>query len=96
MKKYFYSCDLFDTGTYSVRLSDEIYEFFGRTDSSFNIVMARILGLSYASFLRFARDRYNGILDGGSRYYITVGFENKKDCDDLCKVLNNRWVELTK
>lgn len=92
--KAFYCCDMYNTGDYSVRFSEEIYSFFGWTTSSYVIVPARILGLSFAEYLRFARDKFDGILDGKSSKYVTVTFKDKSKCEELCKVLNKRWREM--
>ena len=52
------------------------------------------MGLSFPSFLRFARDRYNAVLGGQSQKYVTMTFKDKKDCQNLCDILNKRWREV--
>ena len=94
MNKPFSPIDLFNDGLYSIKLSEEVYSFFGCTESSFNVVPSRIMGLSYPSFVRFARDNFNAILGGQSIKYITLKFKERKDCQALCDVLNKRWSEL--
>lgn len=94
MVKPFYPYDFYNDGTYMIRYSDEVYSFIGWTESSYNVVPARIMGISFPSFLRFARDKYNAILGGQSQKYLTMIFKDKKDCQDLCDILNERWREI--
>lgn len=96
MNKAFYPLDFHNNNTYMIRYSDEVYAFVGKTGSSFNVLPARVMGLSFPSFLRFARDKYNATLGGQSKKYVTMTFENKKDCQELCDVLNKRWEAITK
>ena len=50
MAKPFYPCDFYNNGTYMIRYSDEVYASIGWTESSYNVVPARIMGLSFPSF----------------------------------------------
>ena len=62
---------------------------------SYNVIAARLFGLSYPNFLRFARYYYNGTIVGKQGYsYIT--FKNSSDCDRMVKELNSRWDEMLK
>lgn len=62
---------------------------------SYNVIAARLFGLSYANFLRFARKYYNGTIVGKQGYsYIT--FKNSADCDRMVKELNSRWDDILK
>lgn len=62
---------------------------------SYNVIAARLFGLSYPNFLRFAREYYNGTIVGKQGYsYIT--FKNNSDCDRIVKELNSRWDEILK
>lgn len=94
MAKPFYPCDFYNDGAYMIRYSDEVYASIGWIESSYNVVPARIMGLSFPSFLRFARDRYNAVLGGQSQKYVTMTFKDKKDCQNLCDILNKRWREV--
>ena len=57
MKKYFYleesPCN---KGKYMICLSHNEFPFEDGTKGSYNVIVARFLGLSYAQYLRFARD----------------------------------------
>ena len=62
----------------------------GIPSGTYNAIMARLFGLTYPDFLRFARDNYNATIVGHIGYsYIT--FKNSADCDKLVKELNRRW-----
>ena len=61
---------------------------------SYNILPARILGISYAEFLRYARDKYNGTIYGKGHKYPVVKFNSEADCNLLCKELLLRWTRI--
>ena len=39
---------------------------------SYNVIMARFIGLSYPDYLRYCRDKHNGILRGRAGYTYCV------------------------
>ena len=57
---------------------------------SYNIISARVLGVTYAEFLRWARDNYNGIIKGKGNKYPLIVFDNKNDCRACCLFLTRR------
>ena len=57
---------------------------------SYNVFPARLLGLEYADYLRFARDKYNGKLYGKNHKYPTIRFNSRAECNSLCQFLNKR------
>ena len=61
---------------------------------SWNLLPARILGISYAEYLRYARDKYNGVLYGKGHKYPVVKFKTENDCRSLCKELLLRWARM--
>jgi hypothetical protein len=79
-----------------VAFNDIFYNNVGITRSSYNVFMARLFNLSYANFLKMARDIYGATLHGKYGGYITMTFKNTKDCDKLVKELNRRWDILVK
>lgn len=86
-------------GKYMVGFSDEVYEeVLSKIPlskiGSYNILPARILGISYAEYLRYARDKYNGVISGKSHKYPIVKFNSEKDCNLLCKELLLRWTRI--
>ena len=92
MNKYFY---LQNSPVYQDKY--EIYfdspaEYFPKgTDGSYDVFIARLLGLSYPDYLRWARDRLGAELVGKNKRYITVLFRNDNSTVQvLIKVLNKR------
>lgn len=75
------------TGKYTVRVKHD--EFFcGRTEGSFNILAARLLGLSYAWYLRMCRDELGAEIVGKDSMYPVAYFSNKVLANQLVKLLN--------
>ncbi len=86
-------------GKFMVGYDDNFYEainqklpFYNR--GSYNVLPARLLGISYAEYLRYARDKYNGIIYGKGHKFPIVKFDNKQDCNLLCKELLLRWTRV--
>lgn len=91
MKKYFY----LDTtpickDKYVIRMNHELFPFPTGITGSYNVLIARILNLSYANFLRYARDRLGADLIGKGEKYIVPYFDNTDAVKQLVKLLNKR------
>lgn len=67
------------------------HDFIGPIPAgSYNVVAARLFGMSYSDFLKYARDNYNATITGNVGYsYLT--FNNSADCDKLVNELNRLW-----
>lgn len=75
-----------------VALDPQVYEIIGGpVNASYNTLAARMFGLSYPEYCRMARDKFNGVIHGRQGGYITVTFQDPKDCDAIVKELNKRW-----
>lgn len=86
-------------GKFMIGLSDELYNYvhtkIPTTEiKTYNILPARILGLSYAEYLRYCRDKHNGIIYGKDSLYPYVVFEKKEDMRELWFELNNRLKQI--
>ena len=85
-------------GLYMVSFDDNLYTaataLLSSKNGSWNVLPARILGLSYAEYLRYARDKYNGVIYGKGHKYPIVKFKDKNDCIALCKELLLRWSKI--
>lgn len=57
---------------------------------SANIMMARVMGLTYADYLRFCRDEFNAIIEGKNNLYPVAYFDFSEGLDVLLKLLNKR------
>ena len=58
------------------------------TAGSFNIISARVLGLTYAQYLRFCRDLCRGEIVGKNTKYPIVYFNNDEYLNVLVRLLN--------
>ena len=76
-------------GKYVIRPIHDNFHL-GSTKGSFNVICARLFGLSYADYLRMCRDCFGAeIIGKGSMYPIAV-FRSSKQLDDLISSLNER------
>lgn len=76
-------------GKYLIKLNIE-EKFLNKCNGSLHILQARLLHLSYPSYLRMCRDLYDGEIIGKNIKYPTVYFTDIKKVDKLIKELNNR------
>ena len=86
-------------GKYMIGYNDDLYnvlvEKIPLEDiGSYNVLPARILGISYAEFLRYARDKYHGTIYGRAHKYPFVVFNSEEECNLLCKELLLRWCRI--
>jgi hypothetical protein len=77
-----------------ITMGDDIREYF-RGVKSYSIAPARVLGMPYSDYLRFARDQYNGTIVGKTGFPI-VYFDSKQDIVQLQSLLNKYWRGGTK
>lgn len=64
------------------------------TKGSYNILMARLMNLSYAQYLRFCRDCLGGELVGKGHLYPTVYLPNNMTTHAFIHLLNMRAYTL--
>lgn len=84
-------------GYYRIAFNQWFYEMISiPIETSYNVFLARIFSLTYAEFMRFARDNFNATLVGKHGGYITPIFKNKNDCDAFVQEINNRWKRIKK
>ena len=60
------------------------------TNGSFNIICARLMGLSYAQYLRMCRDCFGAEIIGKGTMYPVAYFKLSKELQDLIEDLNAR------
>ena len=91
MKKYFYLEESpFYKNKYTIYLNHDLFLFPTGTSGSFNVFIARLLNLTYADFLRYARDRLGAELIGKNKRYVVPYFENNPTTTTFIKLLNTR------
>ncbi len=91
MKKYFYLDESpFYKNKYVIQLNHDLFLFPNGTSGSFNVIVARVLNLTYADYLRYARDKLGAELIGKNKRYVMAYFENNQATMALIKLLNTR------
>ena len=66
------------------------------SNGSLNILAARVMNLSYASYLRMCRDLYGAEITGKNHKYCVAYFNNIKDMQPLLDELNRRTMIILK
>ena len=76
-------------GKYIIRVDLDKFHL-DYTEGSYNIIGARLMGLTYAQYLRMCRDIYGAeIIGKGSNYPYPI-FKLSKGLEDLIEQLNSR------
>ena len=76
-------------GKYMVRAHlDEFH--LDSTEGSYNVIGARLMGLTYAQYLRMCRDIYGAEIVGKGSVYPFPIFKFSKELEDLIEQLNAR------
>ena len=76
-------------GKYLVRADHEAFHL-DSTEGSFNIIGARLMGLTYAQYLRMCRDVYGAEIIGKGSLYPYPVFKLSQGLIDLIEQLNAR------
>lgn len=76
-------------GKYIIRPVHENFHL-NSTEGSFNVICARLLGISYANFLRLCRDEFGAEIIGKDSMYPVAYFNRSKELDALIDNLNAR------
>ena len=89
-KKYFsLESNPYQTGYYTIRPNHEELKL-ENTKGSYNIFCARLLGLSYAEYLRFCRDVVGANLVGKGSIYVVPYFKKNAITNQFLRLLNAR------
>lgn len=76
-------------GKYIIRPIHENF-FLESTEGSFNVIGARLMGLTYAQYLRMCRDIYGAEIIGKGDTYPVAYFNLSQGLQDLTEELNAR------
>ena len=76
-------------GKYMIRADLDKFHL-GSTDGSFNVIGARLMGLTYAQYLRMCRDEFGAEIIGKNSLYPYPVFKLSKQLEDLIDNLNAR------
>ena len=90
MKKYFYAeSSPYRIGYRTIKVNPTLLPF-EKCEGSLNVLAARLMGLTYANYLRFCRDCLGADLYGkGSRYPVAY-FPDSKNLSVFLELLNKR------
>lgn len=91
MEKYFYldESPLY-TNKYIIRMNFDKFLFPHGTSGSYAVFVARLLNLSYADYLRYARDRLGAELVGKKSKYVTAYYDKNETTLAFINLLNKR------
>ena len=73
-----------------IRFDNNFSLFTTETPGSYDIFISRLLNLSYANYLKYARDRLGAQLIGKNNRYITILFNNTPEVKAFVRLLNKR------
>lgn len=91
MKKYFYLEESpYYKGKYVISLKHDEFPFPNGTSGSYNVIVSRLLNLSYAKYLRFARDILGAELIGKNSLYVVAYFRRSNELNQFIQLLNRR------
>ena len=91
MEKYFYLDESpIYKNKYIIRLNHDKLLFPTGTSGSYNVFIARVLNLSYADYLRYARDRLGAELVGKQSRYVVAYYDKNQATEAFVKLLNKR------
>lgn len=79
----------YNIGYYMIRPIYEKLKIKKIGKGNYNILMARILGLSYPKYLRMCRDLYGATLIGKGHAVPIPYFKNKEKAQKLINLLND-------
>lgn len=88
-KIFYYDESACHPGKYMVRADLEKFHLT-YTEGSYNVIQARLMGLTYANYLRMCRDIYGAEIVGKGSLYPYPIFKFSKDLHDLIEQLNAR------
>ena len=82
-------------GKYIIRLDFDKMPITN-TEGSFNVLPARILGISYANYCRLCRDSFKGEIIGKNSRYPVCYFRRDDNLNALLRLLNKRMEMIMK
>ena len=96
MTKYFFIEESpYKVGKYTINLDFDKFPSIS-TSGSYNILPARLMGLSYANYLRMCRDLFDADIIGKDSKYPVAYFTNREKLRELIKVLNKKMEVIDK
>lgn len=85
---YFSLEESFIKNKFLLRVNCDNFPIRTSIKGSFNILPARLLGLTFANYIRFCRDVLGAEVFGKNSYYPTIYFPFTKEVNQFIKLLN--------
>lgn len=82
-------------GEYFIQLKESATKYFTPMKGSFNVLNARLMGLTFPDYLRYISAKYNAHIIGKTIYPI-IYFENEQDAKNLANELDKRLLYVLK
>ena len=82
----------YEDGTYMIMFIHDTF-MGGYNGGSYSIIGARVLGLSYANYLRYMRDTYGAEVRGREGYSYLI-FKDQGKCLMAIQELNKNWQKI--
>lgn len=87
-KEYFsYKESAYNSGYYVITYDYDAF-YLRHTEGSFNVICARVLGLTYPSYLRMCRDLFGATIRGKGQIYPVAYFKKNEGLFKLVRLLN--------
>ena len=86
---------LFNKGKYIIRPDFNKLPLYN-TDGSYAVIMSRVMGITYANYLRLCRDEYGAEIIGKGSLYPIPYFNEVNRAKELVKELDKRTIKLLK
>lgn len=79
---------------YVVMFKDNLFDIIPYIYGSAAVINARLLGLTYAQYLKWCRDVYNARLVGSKSLYVVPYYANKDDAAAVASELDRRLIKV--
>ena len=90
MTRYFYLDAVPSGNDFMLRVDVDSFPFPNGISGSYNVLPARLMGLSWTDYLRFCRDILGAELRGKKTFYVVPYFKHTPEVRQFCKLLNKR------
>ena len=90
MTRYFYLDAVPSGNDFMLRVDVDSFPFPNGISGSYNVLPARLMGLSWTDYLRFCRDILGAELRGKNTIYVVPYFKHTPEVRQFCKLLNKR------
>lgn len=80
-----------DKNGFRTLFHDSVYRAVGPITGSYNVLLARLFGVSYVDFFKILMKDYHADVRGKDSKYLAFSFKNEDDVKCFCNEVNKRW-----